>query len=121
MKAENAITTTCAWCAVGMSLKPQMVIPMPTIPDQSLYSRMVVGARMGRGRSGGEGEQPGMPDFAAAAAQLGITEEALMEALGDPSQGQPDFVAAAATLGVTEEALMEALGIAGQPGGRPGG
>ena len=66
------------------------------------------------GQSGGpvgEGGQPGLPDFAAAAVQLGITEEALMEALGDPSQGQPDFAAAAATLGITEAELMAALGI----------
>lgn len=53
-----------------------------------------------------------MPDFAAAAAQLGITEEALMATLGDPSQGAPDFTAAAATLGVTETDLMTALGSA---------
>ena len=76
------------------------------------------GAGAPQGAPGGtEGGQPGgMPDFAAAAEALGITEEALMSALGDPSQGQPDFAAAAATLGITEEALIEALGIsAGGP------
>ena len=51
------------------------------------------------------------PDFAAAAEQLGVTEEALLAAMGDPNQGQPDFVAAAQTLGVTEAELMAALGI----------
>ena len=51
------------------------------------------------------------PDFAAVAAQLGITEEELMSALGDPSEGPPDFAAAAETLGVTEQELMDALGI----------
>jgi len=50
------------------------------------------------------------PDLAAAAEQLGVTEEALKEALGDPSQGAPDFGAAAEALGVTTEALENALG-----------
>jgi len=56
-------------------------------------------------------------DFAAAAEQLGVTEEALQAALGDPSQGQPDFAAAAEVLGVTEEGLLAALGVPtdGQP------
>lgn len=52
-----------------------------------------------------------IPDLAAAAAVLGITEETLQAALGDPSQGKPDFAAAAAALGVTEADLMAALGI----------
>ncbi len=63
-------------------------------------------------------------DTAAASEALGVTEEALIAALGDLSQGPPDFATAAATLGVTEEALMEALGITGQPGqpgDQPGG
>ncbi len=46
-----------------------------------------------------------------------MTEEALIAALGDLSQGPPDFAAAAEALGVTEEALMDALGIA--EGGMP--
>jgi hypothetical protein len=47
----------------------------------------------------------------------------LKAALGDPSQGKPDFAAAAATLGITEEALMEALGISagGAPNNQPPG
>ena len=67
----------------------------------------------GMGGNGGSGQ---MPDFAAVAAVLGVTEEALMEAMGDPGE-QPDFAAAAATLGITEETLMEALGISA--GGLP--
>ncbi len=47
-------------------------------------------------------------DFAAAAAKLGVTEEALRSALGAPP---PDFAAAAVQLGVTEQALIDALGI----------
>jgi Protein of unknown function (DUF1566) len=72
-----------------------------------------------------DGQQQGAPggqmeiDMAAAAASLGVTEDALIAAMGDANQGPPDFAAAAATLGVTEEALMEALGITGQPGGQP--
>ena len=72
----------------------------------------------------------GRPDFADVAAQLGITEEELINALGVPSggpnirqQGQGpdgqnrpriDLAAAASELGVTEEALKTALGERGQ-------
>ena len=55
---------------------------------------------------GGQGGQA--PDFAAAAATLGVTEEALMEAMGEPGQ-EPDFEAAAEALGVTAEELEAAL------------
>lgn len=55
-------------------------------------------------------------DLAAAASKLGVTEEALRAALGDPSQGHPDLAAAAAQLGVTEQELIEALGL---PAGGP--
>jgi len=41
--------------------------------------------------------------------QLNVTEQELMTALGDPSQGSPDFAAAAEALGVTEEALQDAM------------
>jgi len=56
-------------------------------------------------------EQPagGMHDLAVVAAQLNVTEQELMAALGDPSQGPPDFAAAAEALGVTEEALQDAM------------
>ena len=60
------------------------------------------------------GQQLGMNDqmidLAAAADELGVTEEALQAVLGEPGQGPPDFAAAAADeLGVTEETLIEAL------------
>ncbi len=58
-------------------------------------------------------------DFTVAAAQLGVTEDALRAALGAPP---PDLDAAAAQLGVTVEDLIAALGIpAGEPpqGGQP--
>ncbi len=61
-----------------------------------------------------------MPDLAAAAAQLGVTEQALMDALGDPSQGPPDFEAVAEALGVSTEALEAALmNSSGRPEGGP--
>lgn len=59
---------------------------------------------------GGQDGPPGgggRPDFAAAAEALGVTEEALLDALGGPP---PDFAAAAATLGISEAALEEVLG-----------
>ncbi|MEH1876539.1 MAG: hypothetical protein V7K78_05710, partial [Nostoc sp.] len=60
------------------------------------------------------------PDFAAAAAKLGVTEAQLKDALGIPTnfpnQGdrnqrpaRPDFAAAAAKLGVSEAQLKDAL------------
>ena len=72
---------------------------------------------------------PGMPppmDLAIAAAKLGVTEQQLREALGDPSQGPPDLAAAAQQLNVSEESLQEALGLPAEgmmppPGMPPGG
>ncbi|WP_417601669.1 YHYH protein [Pararhodobacter oceanensis] len=61
----------------------------------------------GGGPDGGpEGGGPGgmPPEFTQAAETLGITPQALIEALGGPGQ-QPDFAAAAATLGVSEDRL----------------
>lgn len=65
------------------------------------------------GEGGPQDEQGGqqMFDTAAAAEQLGVTEEALIAALGDPEQGPPDFEAAAEALGVTEADLLAALGV----------
>ena len=57
-----------------------------------------------------DSERPRL-DLVSAAAQLGVTEQALKAALGDLSQGPPDFAAAAAKLGVSEQALIAALGI----------
>ncbi|MEZ4645664.1 MAG: DUF1566 domain-containing protein [Chloroflexota bacterium] len=48
------------------------------------------------------------PDLAAAAAQLGVSEQALRAALGAPP---PDLTAAAAALGVSEAELVAALGV----------
>jgi len=48
--------------------------------------------------------------LAGAAATLGVTEDALVAAMGDPADGPPDFDAAAFSLGVSLEDLMAALG-----------
>ncbi|RME66394.1 MAG: hypothetical protein D6790_00225, partial [Caldilineae bacterium] len=80
----------------------------------------VLGAPQGQGGQpqGQPGGQPGQPggqppqiDLASAAQTLGVSEEALQAALGDPQQGPPDFAAAAEALGVSESDLMDALGI----------
>lgn len=55
-------------------------------------------------------------DLASAASTLGVSQEALRAALGEPGQGKRDFAAAAAQLGVTEQILTDALGI---PAGGP--
>lgn len=51
-------------------------------------------------------ERGGRPDFGAVAEQLGISEAALTEALGD---GSPDFEAAAERLGISVDALREVM------------
>jgi len=65
--------------------------------------------------NGQQGQRPQL-DFTSAAAQLGVTEEALRSALGAPP---PDFSATAAQLGVTEQVLIVALGLpaCGPPNG----
>jgi len=65
-----------------------------------------------------QGERPQM-DFASAAATLGVTEEGLRTALGEPGQGRNSFADAAAELNVSEEALLAVHGVA--DGGMPGG
>jgi hypothetical protein len=66
---------------------------------------------LGQGGQGGQRGGPPRIDFTSAAAELGVTEQALREALGDPSQGRPDFAATAQQLGITESELVAALGI----------
>lgn len=64
---------------------------------------------------GGDGPGGGQtPDLAAAAEKLGISEQALRDALGPPP---PDLQAAAATLRISVALLEEALGL--PPGGGP--
>jgi hypothetical protein len=61
------------------------------------------------------GQPAGGGPLADAAQQLGVTEDALVAALGSPDSGPPDFDAAAAVLGVTVEDLMAAVGAPQQP------
>ncbi|PVB60976.1 YHYH protein [Labrenzia sp. 011] len=66
-------------------------------------------AGIGAANFAGPGQGGGMPPgFRDAAQTLGVSAEALMEALGAPGQ-RPDFAAAAQTLGVSEDALRDAL------------
>ena len=60
----------------------------------------------------GGGGMP-MPDTAAAAKKLGITEDALKAAFGTTMP--PDLAMAAKRLGVTEAALLDALGLKARP------
>jgi len=64
-------------------------------------------------RPGGPGGQFGISriDWAAAAENLGITEDDLKAAFGDITQGIPDFAAIAEKLGVTEDGLKAALSL----------
>jgi hypothetical protein len=59
------------------------------------------------------GGQMPMPDTAAAAKKLGITEDALKAAFGTTMP--PDIAAAAKKLGITEAVLLDALGIQAKP------
>lgn len=58
--------------------------------------------------------QGDMVDLADAAALLGITEDELIAALGDPEAGLPDFAATAELLGITEVELLAAMGMNAQ-------
>ncbi|TCS41114.1 hypothetical protein [Reinekea marinisedimentorum] len=63
---------------------------------------------------------PRGPNFAEVAETLGIAEQDLIDALGEPVQGErPDFATAAAALGISEQDLMDAMGP--PPGGGQGG
>lgn len=86
------------------------VIKTPNGDPDCINPNRVVTFKDGDTRRGGRRGGP-RPDFAAAAGKLGITEQVLMTALGDPHQGPPDFAAAAAALGVTEANLLDALGV----------
>ncbi len=92
---------------------------MPSLTAARLLNQQV---RLGPAGSKAALADEQMPDLTAAAAQLGVSEEALQAALGDPSQGPPDFAAAAQQIGVTESDLMAVLGMAEgdmPPAGQP--
>ena len=90
-------------------LETQSLAPIPTSSDAGNPAN-------GAGQNNSqEGQRPRL-DFAAAATELGVSEEALKAALGTPP---PDFASIAAKLGITEEALLDALGV--PAGGTSGG
>lgn len=60
----------------------------------------------------GGGQMP-MPNLAAVAKELGVTQDALMAAIG--TSMPTDTAAAAKKLGVTEKALIDALGMSARP------
>lgn len=64
----------------------------------------------------GSGPQGGPPNFAAVAAELNITEQEFMAALGPPP---PNLEATADALGITLEELQAALDAAAVQLGRP--
>ncbi len=70
------------------------------------------------GMGGGEGHEPPVLDIAGAAAALGLDEGALQSAFGEPGSGRPDFAAIAANFGVPEDALLEALGVSAERDGQ---
>ncbi|ASJ74811.1 hypothetical protein [Granulosicoccus antarcticus] len=59
--------------------------------------------------------RPGMPDLTEAAEKLGVTKEALQEAMSKAGGPPPDLETAAAELGVSVDALKEALPMRGRP------
>ncbi|MBB5722032.1 hypothetical protein FHS72_001656 [Loktanella ponticola] len=58
------------------------------------------------------GPQGGAPDFGAVATQLGVTQDALMDALGNAMP--PDFAAASEAMGISEDVLRAAMPAPGQ-------
>ncbi len=76
------------------------------------------GGGQGQGGAPGQGGGGGRIDFAAGAEALGISEDALRDALGGRP---PNFEAAAETLGISVEELRDALGVQERRGGGGGG
>jgi hypothetical protein len=85
---------------------------------ESLHNAMQE-QRQGQGQ--GQGMRGGPPDFTALAQQYGVSEAEFRQIMGIPDR--PDLATAAAQLGVTEEALRDALQSAhgGRGSGGPGG
>lgn len=72
--------------------------------DTAAISDLVILAQANGGqRPSGQG---GQPDLSQAAAQLGVSEDALRDALGGPP---PNFAQAAAKLGISEEQLQSVM------------
>ncbi|WP_417481930.1 YHYH protein [Maricaulis sp.] len=98
VQAQNNFSTT-ATAGIGATRAGQ--------DGRNEPPRPMNGGPMNGGPRGGPGGPP--PGFEQAAESLGITPQALMEALGDPRGGRPDLAAAAVRLGITEGELRAAL------------
>jgi len=72
---------------------------------------ITTGGMAANASTGADADSGSVPDgpLAGAAAALGVSEEALVQALGDPNAGPPDLEEASALLGVTEARLREVL------------
>lgn len=81
--------------------------------DASARASRPGGGPDGPGGPGGPGGAG--PDFDAAAAALGVSTEALMQAMAQAGGPPPDMAAAAQALGVTQAELREALPPPGPP------
>ncbi|WP_378943061.1 YHYH protein [Paracoccus sp. R86501] len=90
VQAENNFSTT-ATAGVGASRAGEDMRIEPPRPDDG----------------GPAGQTP--PGFDKAAEKLGVTVEALLQALGDPHGGHPDIAVASKNLGVTEAKLRNIL------------
>jgi hypothetical protein len=82
------------------------------VDESQIQPMPAMGGGQMPGPANGGGQMP-MPDLAVAAKELGVTQDALMAALGRSMP--PDTAAAAKKLGVTEKALRDALGVTGKP------
>lgn len=92
-------------------IEPPLETPQPPNPGSPGEPPPSGGQPPGDGQSPDGEHPPNRPplDLAAAAKALGVTEEELRNALGDPQQGPPDLAAAAEQLGLTVEELEEVL------------
>lgn len=67
------------------------------------------GAESPRSQNHERGERQGKPNFAEAASKLGVSEDALHQAMRDAGGPPPNFDKAAAALGVSVDDLKSAL------------
>jgi hypothetical protein len=101
----------------GTSINAEGSSTAGTMPETTTNAGMETTSGMGTtsGQSETPPEGPTEADLEVAAEVLGVSLDELKAALGDPSQGPPDLAAAAQQLGVGEEALINALGIEPPP------
>jgi YHYH protein len=114
VEMKNATLDECSGHTGPTPEFPQGIYHYHLTSDKAPYSidcyhgdvSNVTFERGGPPANGENGPAGGPPDFAAVAEKLGISMQALMEALGPPP---PDFEAAAQKLGISVEKLREAM------------